>query len=59
MQQSIDRLEQKYGNLEKTFGNEKAGMQYNEKFYCYCELRSDILKSLALTVLHNGETHNL
>ena len=57
MQYSIDRLEQKYGKLEKTFGSEKT--PYNKDFYCWCELRSRILQSLARTVLHNGEIHNI
>ena len=57
MQAGIDRLEKKYGKLGKTFGSEKT--PYNKDFYCYCQLRSDILKSLAYTVLQNGEIHNI
>ena len=57
MQAGIEKLEKKYGKLYKFFGSEAT--PYSENFYCYCQLRSDILKSLAYTVLHDGQIHNM
>lgn len=57
MSKAIARLEKKYGKLEKDFFSEKP--PYNDKFYCGCRLRSDIIKSLAKTVLFDGSIHNI
>jgi hypothetical protein len=57
MLQSISKLEKKYGNLDKTFGSENT--PYRKGYFCFCTLRSPILKYLAYTVLVNGEIHNI
>ena len=59
MRKSIERLEKKFGELEKTFGSELDSINIeNDKFYCFCTLRCDILKSLAFTVSVDGSVHN-
>ena len=52
MQNSINRIEKKYGKLDKLFGSEET--PYNKKFYCYVLLSSNILESLNVLILHNG-----
>jgi len=57
MAKAIEKLERKYGSLDKTFGSET--IPYKEGYYCYCTLRSSVLKGLAYTVNYNGETFNI
>jgi hypothetical protein len=56
MRRSIAKLEKKYGILEKRYGSNTH--PYHAKYYCWCELRCDILKSLHYTILHNGDIHS-
>lgn len=55
MKQTIARLEKKWGELEKEFNIEYY--EINRRgggFYDYCILTCSILKSLHITVAHDG-----
>lgn len=59
MRKSIERLENKHGELIKSYGTEYDSRNIdNDKFYCYCELTCPIIKSLKFTVSNDGTISN-
>ena len=56
MRKAIERLEKKYGELNKHFGVEHiAENRVGHGFYDYCQLRCDVLQGLGFIVNHDGE----
>ena len=58
MKQTIKRLEKKYGKLNKEFDIEVFKInRRGGSFYDYCILTCSVLKSLHITVAHDGSYH--
>lgn len=60
MQSTIDRLERKYGKLEKSFGIElEPSNRVGRGFYDFCQLSCKLFQSLYIVVAHDGSYYKI
>lgn len=60
MQRTIERIEKKYGELNKMYGVEHSeSVRVGRGFYDYCDLTCNILKNLHIVVAHDGSWYRM